>query len=91
MTITKGGYFSVCQRNDRHLKEIFHSYIVSTVNYLDRSNLAFQNQAIGFLLIALVLWIPLGSTLIYYNLRVFILCIWPKAFFVKETCERKQR
>lgn len=28
-----------------------------------------------------MLWIPLGSTLIYYNLRVFVLCIWPKAFF----------
>ena len=28
-----------------------------------------------------MLWIPLGSTLINYNLRVFVLCIWPKAFF----------
>lgn len=49
----------------------------------------FQNQAIGFLFIAPVLWIPLGSTLIYYNLRVFVLCIWPKASFF--FCRRDPR
>lgn len=62
----------------------------SSVKYLERGNLAFQTQAIGFLLIALVHWTPLGATLIYYNLCVFVSPTLAESLFsVEETCKHK--
>lgn len=74
------GRSSDWQLDDPQFIETLHCYISCSANYQDKSNLAFPNQPIGFLLITLLLWIPSGSALISYNLHLFFFSPFSRFF-----------
>lgn len=91
--LAKGGHSSEWQHDGPPFAGTLHCYISCSGNDQDKSNPAFQNQPIGFLLITLLLWIPSGSTLIDYNLCIFYLSVYQKIrfFFQRNTNSSNNR